>query len=605
MGERNMLIKLLGDSSNLKKAFQEAGGGAEGMGGVFEKMKGKLAAALSVGAVAAFAGESVKAYEHVAGATAKLQRLTGGTAEDMSRLGFEAKETGVSQETLEKSLTKLSKAMAGNSKAFAEHNIQTKDAQGNLRPLNDVMGDAAEVFSHMQNGAEKNALAMQLFGKAGTDMIPMLNKGKEGLAELSKESDEFGLTMGQKSVDAYKKHVAESRKMHAAMEGLKVQIGEKLAPVLYKLTSFLAINLPKAIAFVKGVIEDLQPTFQAVGEWIATLTEWWKAHWQEISDTVTKVVGYISGFVQTTLALIEAFWRTFGSNVMAFLQGWVDGLVGLVQGLFDVIVGIFQLFRDLFTGQWGKLWGDVLAIVDGIWTAIKGVITGFTEEIIAVLGAAWTVVSGAVDAAWSGIKAAVSGAIDGIVGFVESLPGRALSALGSLGSSLASLGGAAIHALWDAMGTAWDAGWSFITGIPGKIVTALSTIGSDLADVFGKIPHAIWTAFKSAWNTVADIASFHIPQVTIPMPPGVPDLHFGGGEVNLLPHLHTGGIIPGLTGEEVLVVARAGERVQTPGQAANDSGAGMQIVNNWHGITDQRQQAKLQAREIGWQLRAA
>lgn len=605
MGERNMLIKLLGDASNLKSAFKDAGGGAEGMGGVFDKMKGKLAAALTVGAVVKFGTDSVQAYEHVAGATAKLQRLTGGTAEDMSRLSFEAKETGVSQETLEKSLTKVSKAMAGNNKAFDQYGIATKDAHGNLRPLNDVMGDAAEVFSKMHNGAEKNALAMQLFGKSGTDMIPMLNKGRDGLAELSKESDKFGLTMGQGSVDAYKKHVAESRKMHAAMEGLKVQIGEKLAPILYKFASFMAENLPKAIEFVKRVIEGLKPTFQAIGEWIAELVDWWKAHWDQIRDTVTNVVGYISGFIQTVLAGIEAFWRTFGSNVMAFLQGWVDGLVGLIQGLWDVIVGIFDLFRDLFTGKWGKLWGDVLDILTGVWTAIKGVVTGFVEEIEAILSAAWTIVSGAVSAAWDGMKSVVSGVIDGIVGFVEGLPGRAVSALSSLGSGLASLGSLAIHALWDAMTAAWDAGWSFITGIPGKIVSELSSIGSDLATVFGKIPGAIWSAFKSAWNTVANIATFNIPQVTIPMPPGVDDLHFGGGSVSLLPHLHTGGIIPGLTGEEVLVVARAGERVQTPGQAANDSGSGLQQVNHFYGITDQRELARHQAREIGWQLRAA
>lgn len=605
MGERNLLIKLLGDASNLNKAFKDAGGGADGMSGVFDKMKGKLAAALSVGAAVKFGTDCVKAFENVAASTGKLQRLTGGTAEDMSRLAFEAKESGVSQELLEKSLTKMSKAMVNGSGAFETLGIKAKNADGTMRPMGDVMLELSDKFKGMENGAEKNALAMQIFGKTGTDMLPMLNRGGEALAEFGKESDKFGLTIGQGSVDAYKKHVAESRKMHAAMEGLKVQIGEKLFPIFAKFAAFMAENLPKAIEFVKGVFESLKPVFEQIGLWVANLVIWWKAHWDEIRDKVVEVFGYISGFVSTIVDGINAFWRTFGENVIGVLQGMWEQISAIFEGAFKVIQGIFLFFRDLFTGQWGKLWGDVLAVVDGIWTAIRGIIQGFIDEIIAILGGAWTIISSALSSAWDGMKSLVKGAIDGMIAFVEAIPGRVVSGLSSLASLLAGIGLAAVTALWDAFSGAIVDGWHWVSDLPGKFATILSTIGDKIKDGFAKIPRAIWDAFKAAWNAVADLATFTLPQVTIPMPPGVPDIHFGGNTLTLLPHLHTGGEIPGLTGQEVLVVARAGERMQTQGQARADKGAHGGDTFVFHGVTDPRQISSMISREQGWKLRAA
>lgn len=405
--ERKLLVRILGDASGVQKAFHEAGGGVEGFAGVLDKYKGKLEAALSVGAIADFAKDTVKSFSDAAGEVAKLQRLTGGTAEDMSRLAFQAKETGVGNDILEMALKKVSTAMVGNNKLFGEYGIATRDAKGNLLPLNDVMQNAADVFSKMANGAEKNNLAVKLFGKSGLEMLPMLNRGRDGLKELSDESDRFGVTIGQDGVDAYRKNLIAGREMHAAMEGLKIQIGEKLMPVIANITSWLAENLPKAIAFVKGVMEDLQPTFKAIGTWIATLVVWWQDHWDSISDKVTKVLGYIQGAIDTAVAAFELIWRNFGSAILQYLKGAWDAIAGVFQGAFQVIDGLFQFFRDLFTGKWGKLWGDVKLVLDGIWTAIKGVVKGALETLGAILDVAWTAIKLAAGVAWGLVKDAI------------------------------------------------------------------------------------------------------------------------------------------------------------------------------------------------------
>lgn len=574
--------------------------------------------ALSVAAVAgvtAVAGglfevgkHSLDAFKEQAGAVARLQRLSGESAESMSHLSFAAEETGVSSEKLEGALKKMSKTVSANSKAFQEHGIATRDAQGNMLPMSEVIANASELFKSMPDGIEKNTLAMQLFGKQGTDLIPLLNQGKEGLAKFGEEADKFGITIGQGGVDSYKKNVKNSREMHAALKGLEIQIGAKLMPIVTKLTTWLAENLPPAIEFVRKVIEKLTPAFEAVGAGIAWLVEWFQAHWDQISATISTVVGYITGLFNTGVAIWEGIWDVFGGAIITLLSGAWEFVKSYLQAAFEIITGFFDFFRDLFTGKWGKLWGDVMDILTGFWDAIKAYIQLALDTIRAILEGAWSAVKTLVTNAWGGIKSAVSTGVDGVIGFVAGLPARALSALSSLGSSLLSLGGKAIGALWDGISGGWDVGWSFITGLPDKVIGGLASWGDKLFDLGKKVIGSLWDGIKAAWNTMADAATFTLPKFHIW---GIGDV--GGGTVTLLPHLHSGGVVPGALGQEVPVVLQAGETVRTTAQESavqrqlvdvgRDRRALPPVTVNNYGIFDPHQVAHQTSRAVGWELR--
>src|SRR5204862_7584712 len=118
----------------------------------------------------------------VGGEVLKRQRYTGATAEEASRLRFAAKQSGIDVDTMTKSLGLLSKNLAGTK--LDKLGLGLKDASGKALPLNDSLLKIAERFQSMANGPEKTALAMQLFGKSGAQLIPFLNKGADGIAEL-------------------------------------------------------------------------------------------------------------------------------------------------------------------------------------------------------------------------------------------------------------------------------------------------------------------------------------------------------------------------------------------------------------------------------------
>ena len=131
----------------------------------------------------------------------KASQKFGVGVEALSGLEYAAKLTDVSFEGLEKGLGKLSKAMldaaanpAGEAaKSFKALGVSATDAQGNLKSTEVLFGDIAEKFSNLQDGAGKTAIAIKLFGKAGADIIPLLNQGKTGIAGMVAEAEKFGI----------------------------------------------------------------------------------------------------------------------------------------------------------------------------------------------------------------------------------------------------------------------------------------------------------------------------------------------------------------------------------------------------------------------------
>lgn len=196
---------------------------------------GTVTAAAGIAGIAGLKGLA-DSYEAAGRETLKLQRLTGGTAEDMSRLRFVAQQSGLSFDQLASSIVRLSRSsQGGGASALASLGVQMRDGTGRTRDYVDVLGDLATKFQAMPNGIEKNALAMQLFGRAGADLIPILNRGADGIADLAEKSDKFGATMSQADTDRIKDEIKDQREFAAALASLKTQVGREVFPVLDQL----------------------------------------------------------------------------------------------------------------------------------------------------------------------------------------------------------------------------------------------------------------------------------------------------------------------------------------------------------------------------------
>ena len=207
----------------------------------FGKALGKVGTGLSV--VSAGVLAAVRGQLNAADELSKSAQRLGVPIEELSALRHAADMSAVSTSDLDNGLRRLSRNMqdasTGGKKTsalFRDLGISVSDANGKLRPTSEVMADAADRLAAMPDGAKKTALAFDLFGRAGTNLIPMLNGGREGLQGMLQEARELGLVVDQKTGKAAENFNDNLSRLSKTVRGVLLRSTAALAPVLENIT---------------------------------------------------------------------------------------------------------------------------------------------------------------------------------------------------------------------------------------------------------------------------------------------------------------------------------------------------------------------------------
>lgn len=228
------------------------------------------------------------------------------------------------------------------------------------------------------------------------------------------------------------------------------------------------------------------------------------------------------------------------------LQEWADNL-NLFAPLLQGLVGVLALVT---AGQW--LWNAAQAASPMTWI-IVGIVA--LVAVIVLIATQTTWFQDIWNAAWSGIKSAASAVWE----WLRQVPGW-------IGGAFAAVGEWVSRPFRDAFAWAQRAaadGWAYIQSIPGRI-----------AGTFASVAGAISRPFRSAFNFVSDAWNNSIGRLSWTVPGWIPFI--GGNTISAprLPKFHTGGVVPGAMGQEVLAVLQAGERVIPTNRAGNGGGGG-------------------------------
>jgi hypothetical protein len=202
-------------ASDMKKAKDAVKTNAAGMQKAMHKVGQKFteaATALNKYAGYAIAGAIaasvvfIKKQIDIADKMGKLAQQTGTTSEYLSAMALVASQGGTTLEAVAKGVKKLSKnmddvrrGMGGARYAFEELNIKITDNTGVLLDSDEVMKDIADKFKEMEDGAEKTAYAIKIFGRAGAELIPILNGGRNGIEQLQEKAEKMGLVISTKT----------------------------------------------------------------------------------------------------------------------------------------------------------------------------------------------------------------------------------------------------------------------------------------------------------------------------------------------------------------------------------------------------------------------
>lgn len=244
----NLSVSVTADTTGLATGLKTSESLISGFSAKAAALTDKLIA-VGPAAIAAGAAIGVVMVKNVIDAADKLTDLserTGIAIEDLSRLGYVAQMSGISADEMTGAINRLSQGMANGNSAFEAMGVSVRNADGSLRSQIEVLGEVADKFATYRDGTAKTALAMDLFGKSGASLIPVLNGGSAGIAKLSQESDRLGNTISTELAQS-------SAELNDNLDRLRVLSGNaaqsvagSLTPALVSLTDAMIANIEKA-----------------------------------------------------------------------------------------------------------------------------------------------------------------------------------------------------------------------------------------------------------------------------------------------------------------------------------------------------------------------
>lgn len=315
-----------------KTAFDSIKRGLGGLTDTAKSVNGVLAN-LGVGVSLAGMGAMIKSSIDSADALDEMSQRTGIAVESLSLLVPAAELSAVSTEKFEAGLKKLATGMleaATGSEESAQNfdalGVAIQNQDGTLRDSEQVLLDLADRFQAMPDGAEKAALAVDIFGKAGAEMIPFLNQGREGIGALKQEAAELGLQLSADTAAQAGNFNDALDKLKLATQSIGNQIIASLLPALNDMAGGMAESAKQG-GTLRVILDGVVLVLKTLALGAATVGKAFVALGEAIGAGVAAAVEALKGNTDGAKAII--------ADLKGNLVNRLDELASFRDSLFD------------------------------------------------------------------------------------------------------------------------------------------------------------------------------------------------------------------------------------------------------------------------------
>jgi hypothetical protein len=208
------------------------------------------------GAILAPLAASAKSFAEVGSQLGDMSARTGVSVEALSRLGYAAKQSGATLEDVEVGVKKMQKALgaaAGGSEeaqqALAKLGLSVSELAG-LSP--EKQFDAiAHSLASVENPTEKAAIALQIFGKSGTMLLPMIGE----LDQLRQQADKLGVVMTTETAASAHKLDDAFMDLRASVQAVENAVGKALSATLTDVAERTALAIGQVTRWISRNME--------------------------------------------------------------------------------------------------------------------------------------------------------------------------------------------------------------------------------------------------------------------------------------------------------------------------------------------------------------
>jgi len=322
-------VELFADDSKLVRGLRAAEKKLKAFGAGIRNLGLKM---MAVGAaVVAPLAAAGKYFSDYGDGIAKMAKRTGLSVEALSELDFAAGQSGASLASVEKGVRKMQKtlvdAVAGS-----------KEAVDSLALLGLTVQDLADLspeqqfklladrISKVEDPTRRAAIAMSIFGKSGTELIPLMAQGAAGIEELQAQARRLGLTMSGEDAAAAEELNDALDQLWRVVKMTAFQIGAALAPALKQVAQTITRVVVSVNAWLKQnrqIVVTVAKVALAVVAAGAALV---------VLGTIISGLGSVISALITIITSGGAVFSAVGS-VIAFLVTPIGAVIGALTAL--------------------------------------------------------------------------------------------------------------------------------------------------------------------------------------------------------------------------------------------------------------------------------
>jgi phage-related protein len=486
-------------SGELKKSKVDWGAVGDVVGKV-GKAFGASIAALGTAAVGAAAGLAKMTVEAAANADEILTTSanTHIAAEDLQKYQYALNFIDGDIDTLTKTLKKNTQTMASAQSgtgaaadAYKKLGVQITDSNGNLRKGEDVYWDTIDALGKVENITERDAMAMKLLGKSGTELNTIIDAGSAAFKDYGEEAEAMGAVVSEKSLNALGAFDDKIQTLKAGLGGLKNSAAMIALPFLDTLA---ADGIPILAEFSKGIQDangDMSKMSSVIGE--------------GISNIVNLLVKKLPEFVQMGVNMVQSLVSGIADNADTIATAAVSVVETLVGGIAELLPIIINGAAKMIVG-----------LATGLGKALPQLIPQIVATVVAIVQTLIDNIPMLIDAALQLVLGLTTGIINAIPVLIEALPKLITSLISGLLGAIPQIIQAGIQlitalvgALPDIIETIVEAIPAIIEGIINALVENLPLIiqaGVDLiTSLVQALPKIITTIVKAIPKIISGI----------------------------------------------------------------------------------------------------
>lgn len=482
-----------------------------------------------------------------------LAKTTGISTEQLQIMSLYSNQVDVSVETTAKALQKLTVNMGdaaeGSSSAVAKFEalgLSVTDATGNLRSNDEVFAEAIAKLGEIENETERDAVAMDLFGKSAQDLNPLILGGADALKEFGESAKQNGMILSQEALDSL-------NALNDSIDDLKTNtsaagniLAGVFAPQFQVFTDAIGGN-------AVGIITSIADIFSGEAIDGTSLTEKLNELGAEISAGLEEMLPtFLSGFNTIVLSVVQAVLDSLPAAVNSILPTMINGCTSLVSGLVQktpsfvptILKGAVTLFKGILDGLnqviaqitpmlpkivsdiSGTLAENIPTLISGAAQFFAGIVSAIAEVIPSIIAAVVEIVPLICNSIIENIPLLIEAGLQLFVSLTEALPEAIVQIVAALPDIINGIISALLEAVPQIIQAGIDLFVALIEALPEIITTIVAALPQIITGIITALMAALPQLVQAGFDLFIGLIGA-LPDIIIALVNAIPQITEG------------------------------------------------------------------------------